>query len=172
MSQGPSPLRHSLGPLIKTAIFTVLVPGTVGVWIPYRLLARADRGFWDLGALRYLGLLPLGLGAAIYFWCAWDFAVAGQGTPAPIDPPKDLVARGLYRWTRNPMYVGVLAVVLGQAVLFEAPILAGYAALVFILFHLFVVLYEEPMLSSKFGEAYDRYRASVPRWLPWRARGA
>ena len=162
------PLRPgSLGPLIKTAIFTVLVPGTVGIYIPYRLLARSERT-WDLGAFRYLGLIPIALGAAIYLWCAWDFAVAGRGTPAPMDPPKELVARGLYRWVRNPMYVGVLSVVLGQALLFGAPVVAEYAVVAFAFFHLFVLLYEEPTLGAKFGDSYARYRRSVPRWLPRR----
>jgi protein-S-isoprenylcysteine O-methyltransferase Ste14 len=78
------------------------------------------------------------------------------------------VARGLYRWMRNPMYVGVLSVVLGEALLYEAPILAGFAAVAFTFFHLFVVLYEEPVLREKFGEAYERYRKTVPRWLPRR----
>lgn len=162
-----SPRTGPLGPLIKTAIFTIFVPGTVGVYIPYRLLAGAERS-WDLGAFRYLGWIPIAAGAAIYFWCAWNFAVTGRGTPAPIDPPKELVARGLYRWVRNPMYVGVLSVVLGEALLYGAPVLAGFAAIAFICFHLFVVLYEEPTLESKFGEAYARYRRTVPRWLPRR----
>jgi len=162
------PLRRgSLGPLVKTAIFTVLVPGAVGVYVPYRLLARAERT-WDLGAFRYLGLVPIVLGAAIYLWCAWDFSVTGRGTPAPIDPPKELVAHGLYRWVRNPMYVGVLSVVLGEALLYGAPVLLEFAAVGFAFFHLFVVLYEEPTLEAKFGEAYARYRRTVPRWLPRR----
>src|SRR6185295_2774892 len=162
------PLRRgSLGPLVKTAIFTVLVPGAVGVYVPYRLLARGERT-WDLGAFRYLGLVPIVLGAAIYLWCAWDFSVTGRGTPAPIDPPKELVAHGLYRWVRNPMYVGVLSVVLGEALLYGAPVLLEFAAVGFAFFHLFVVLYEEPTLEAKFGEAYARYRRTVPRWLPRR----
>ena len=163
----PRPI--SLGPLIKTAIFTVLVPGTVGLYIPYRLLAGAPRR-WDLGVFRYLGLIPIALGVAIYLWCAWDFSMTGRGTPAPIDPPKELVARGLYRWVRNPMYVGVLSVVLGQALFFGAPAVAEYAAVAFAFFHLFVMLYEEPTLGAKFGEAHARYRRTVPRWLPRRPR--
>jgi protein-S-isoprenylcysteine O-methyltransferase Ste14 len=162
------PLRPgTIGPLFKTAIFTVLVPGVVGVYVPYRLLARAERT-WDPGAFRYLGWIPIALGAAIYFWCAWNFAVTGRGTPAPIDPPKELVARGLYRWVRNPMYVGVLSVVLGEALLYGSPVLAGYAAAAFAVFHLVVLLIEEPILEAKFGEAYTRYRRTVPRWLPRR----
>jgi len=162
--------HRALGPLIKTAIFTVLVPCVVGGYIPYRLAAGALERSRDLGALRYLGLVPLALGAAIYLWCAWDFAVTGRGTPAPIDPPKELVARGLYRWVRNPMYVGVLSAVLGQALLFGAPIVVESAAGVFVCFQLVVVLYEEPTLAATFGEAYERYRRTVPRWLPRRPR--
>lgn len=159
--------RVPIGPLIKTAIFTVLVPGTVGAYIPYRMLARAERA-WDLGVFRYLGLIPIALGATVYLWCAWEFSVTGRGTPAPIDPPKALVAHGLYRWVRNPMYVGMLSVVLGEALLFGAPALAGFAAVAFVFFHLFVMLYEEPTLEAKFGEAYARYRRTVPRWIPRR----
>jgi protein-S-isoprenylcysteine O-methyltransferase Ste14 len=157
--------HRPLGPLIKTVIFTVLVPCMVGGYIPYRLAVGGGERR-DLGALRYLGLIPVALGAAIYLWCAWDFAVVGRGTPAPVDPPKELIARGLYRWVRNPMYVGVLSATLGQALLFGAPIVVGYAALAFTLFHLFIVLYEEPTLAATFGEAYQRYRRTVPRWIP------
>lgn len=163
----PSRSSSPLWPLIKTAIFTIFVPGMVGVYIPYRLLARAERT-WELGAFRYLGLVLIALGAAIYFWCAWHFAVTGRGTPAPIDPPKELVVRGLYRWMRNPMYVGVLSVVLGEALFYEAPVLFGLVAVAFAVFHLFIVLYEEPVLREKFGDAYERYRRTVPRWLPRR----
>jgi len=106
------------------------------------------------------------IGASIYLRCAWDFAFAGRGTPAPIDPPKELVVRGLYRYVRNPMYVGVLSVVVGQAIWFEARGLFAYAALCFLLFFAFVVLYEEPALRRKFGESYERYCNEVPRWIP------
>jgi protein-S-isoprenylcysteine O-methyltransferase Ste14 len=153
--------------LLKTALFTVLVPGTLGVYIPYRMLARAERT-WDLGAFRHLGWIPIAMGAALYVRCAWDFAVTGRGTPAPIDPPKELIARGPYRWVRNPMYLGVLSVVLGEALFFGAPVFVGLAAAGFTFFHLFVVLYEEPTLEASFGEAYARYRRTVPRWLPRR----
>jgi protein-S-isoprenylcysteine O-methyltransferase Ste14 len=152
---------------VKTLIFTVLVPGTIAVVLPYRLATSSGaRGAVDLGSLRYIGLLFIVAGAFIYLWCAWDFAITGKGTPAPIDPPKELVVRGLYRCVRNPMYVGVLSLVLGQAVWFGALWLFGYAAIVFLLFSAFVIFYEEPALSRKFGDAYRRYCMKVPRWLP------
>jgi len=153
--------------VIKTLIFTVLVPGTVAVLIPLRLIsAPAARGSLSMGSLRYVGLAAILIGASIYLWCAWDFAFSGKGTPAPIDPPKELVVRGLYKHVRNPMYLGVSSVVLGQAVWFESRVLFGYAALVFLLFCIFVMLYEEPVLRRKFGDSYERYCKTVPRWLP------
>ena len=152
---------------IKTLIFTVVVPGTIAVLIPQWLLSPAGaRGSLALGISRYLGILLILAGALIYFRCAWDFTFAGKGTPAPIDPPEDLVVQGLYKYVRNPMYVGVLSTVIGQAVWFESTALFGYAALVCLLFCTFVILYEEPVLRRKFGNSYERYRKTVPRWLP------
>src|SRR5512133_2639828 len=101
--------------LLKTIIFTFLVPGTVTVVFPYWLLATSSTPPVQLGILHYLGLVVIVIGLAIYLWCAWDFTFAGKGTPAPIDPPKELVVRGLYRYTRNPMYVGILSILLGEA---------------------------------------------------------
>ena len=151
----------------KTLLFTVLVPGTVAVLLPYRLASSPGaRGSLALGSVRYFGLVLIVAGALIYLWCAWDFAFTGKGTPAPIDPPKELVVRGLYKHVRNPMYIGVLSLVLGQAMWFEALTLFAYAGLGFLLFNAFVLLYEEPALKRKFGDSYKRYCATVPRWLP------
>ena len=155
----------------KTLIFTILVPGTVAVLIPNRLASSpVARGTVPLDSFRYVGLVFVAAGALIYLLCAWDFAFAGKGTPAPIDPPKELVIRGLYKYVRNPMYVGVLSLVLGQALIFEALALFVYAGLLFLAFNLFVLFYEEPALTRKFGEAYRKYREAVPRWIP-RSRG-
>lgn len=150
--------------LLKTLLFTILVPCTVTIWLPRWLLPANP--IQAITAPSYLGLIPIAVGASIYFWCAWDFATAGRGTPAPIDPPKELVARGLYRFTRNPMYVGVLSVLFGESALFASPTLLAYAAAVFLLFQLFIKLYEEPALARQFGETYQNYCAAVPRWLP------
>jgi protein-S-isoprenylcysteine O-methyltransferase Ste14 len=150
---------------VKTVIFTVVVPGTVTILVPRWLLS--SRRIPDLPLIaRPIGLPLLLAGAAIYFWCAWDFAAAGRGTPAPIDPPKELVARGLYRYSRNPMYVGITAILLGEALLWRSRALLEYAAIVFGFFFLFVLAYEEPVLEKKFGNAYERYRQVVPRWIP------
>ncbi len=151
----------------KTLIFTILVPGTVTIYIPYLLLSSADAAQpLPLGVFRYFGVILILIGAAIYFWCAWDFTFTGRGTPAPIDPPKELVAKGLYRYVRNPMYVGVVALLLGEAILFGSRALFIYAAAAFVIYYLFVVLYEEPVLRRKFGDAYKRYCDETPRWIP------
>jgi protein-S-isoprenylcysteine O-methyltransferase Ste14 len=149
--------------IVKTLVFTVLVPGTVGVYIPYVLRGAGSHAVSGLG---WLGLAPMAAGVAVYLWCAWDFATFGTGTPLPLDAPKRLVARGLYRFVRNPMYVGVLLAILGQALWFGSVAILWHALAVALLFHLFVIYYEEPTLRRKFGESYAQYSKSVPRWIP------
>jgi len=151
---------------LKTLIFTIIVPGAVMALIPYLLLSSAPPSFAQIGTFQLFGLIPMAIGAAIYFKCAWDFASAGKGTPAPIDPPKRLVVRGFYRFLRNPMYAGVLLALLGEAWLFRSTALLIYAAIAFTWQHLFVVYYEEPALMRKFGESYSEYLARTPRWIP------
>ena len=156
---------------LKNLLFTVVVPGTVAVTVPLLAFSHAPVA---LAPSTVAGALLLLAGGAIYLWCLWDFATFGRGTPAPIDPPKRLVVRGLYRHTRNPMYVGVLAVVVGWSLLFDSLPLAFYGLAVAGGFHLFVVLYEEPHLRRTFGPSYEEYCARVDRWIPStkRAEGA
>lgn len=149
--------------LAKTALFTIIVPGTLAVLVP--LLIASDRRATGRAAFG-LALCLLALGAGVYLRCAWDFAMSGKGTPAPIDAPTRLVIRGFYRYTRNPMYVAVLALVAGWAVLFGSPILAGYGVVLFVMFSLFIRHYEEPRLAREFGDEYARYAEQVGRWLP------
>ena len=148
---------------LKNLLFTVLVPGTVAVYVPLLLTRSLLAG---TGPVRGLAVLVFAVGASIYAWCVWDFATFGRGTPAPIDAPKRLVVRGLYRVTRNPMYVGVLTVILGWAVLYRSRALALYALAIWCCFESFVLLYEEPHLRRVLGSEYDAYRARVGRWLP------
>jgi len=153
--------------VVKTLIFTILVPGSVTVWVPYLLLSsRLGVYSYESGRFRLSGILPIALGSVFYLWCAWDFALAGKGTPAPLDPPKMLVKRGLYRMVRNPIYIGVLGILVGEAMLFESLTLLGYALFAGLAFHLFVVSFEEPALMKTFGAAYEEYRNAVPRWIP------
>ncbi len=149
--------------LIKNLLFTLVVPGTAAVCVP--LLIAHDSCLTSWPGRVIAGLL-FAAGGVVYTWCVWDFASFGRGTPAPIDAPKRLVVRGLYRHTRNPMYLGVVTVILGWAVLFRSLGVLVYALAVITCFHLFVVLYEEPHLRREFGREYERYRSRVPRWLP------
>jgi len=152
---------------LKTVLFTTLVPGSATVLVPYLLMSWDIRIFsFDLGAIRFLGLPPILLGAVTYLWCAWDFTFTGRGTPAPIDPPKELVVKGLYRYVRNPMYVGITLILLGEALLFESAVLFLYAGFLLVCAHLFIVYYEEPTLRRLFGASYESYRKSVARWTP------
>jgi len=151
--------------LLKNLLFTLVVPGTIAVYVPLRL--AGDRPAAS-GVTFWLALALLGLGGAVYAWCVWDFAVFGRGTPAPIDAPQRLVVRGLYRYTRNPIYVGALTVLAGWTVMFRATILPVYTVCVGLCFHAFVVFYEEPHLRRMFGAEYRNYCAKVGRWLPRR----
>jgi len=157
-------MRRTVWPLINTAIFTVVVPGTVALLIPRWIVG----GFPNLsgGILTWIGVVCFLCGSAIYFRCAWEFAVRGLGTPAPIAPTKYLVTTALHRHIRNPMYVGVALAILGEAALFRSLHLVEYAAVMLLIAHVFVVLYEEPTLHRQFGESYDNYLRSVPRWIP------
>lgn len=162
-SQAREP-RGAMKILAKTLLFTVLVPGTVAVALPYSFLPSGAGVRW--GGFGFLGVVLVALGAAFYLGCAWEFAFAGHGTPAPIDAPRRLVTSGLYRRVRNPMYLGVLLILFGESVLLRSPAILRYALLVGLLFHLFVVYYEEPALKGKFGAAYQDYCKTVRRWIP------
>jgi formylglycine-generating enzyme required for sulfatase activity/protein-S-isoprenylcysteine O-methyltransferase Ste14 len=151
---------------LRTLLFTILVPGTVLVLVPLALVASSLGPHFDFGPAAYSGLVPLLAGLSVIVACFIDFVRRGRGTPAPYDPPRQLVITGLYRYVRNPQYVGVVLVVVGGALLSGAAVLFGYAAFLAIAYHLLVRYYEEPTLSRLFGEAYARYREAVPRWLP------
>ncbi len=150
--------------VVKSLVFTVIVPGTVTVIIPYWILTT-DPNF-SVGNFQLFGVLPIALGGIFYFWCLWDFTFSGRGTPAPIDPPKVLVAKGLYQFVRNPMYVGALLILLGEAIFFRSWTLLLHALAFALGFHLAVVFYEEPTLTRKFGTSYEEYCQDVPRWIP------
>jgi protein-S-isoprenylcysteine O-methyltransferase Ste14 len=154
--------------LLKTAIFTAIAPFTVGLWLPTQLHRAFDGPKY--GRLDTLAVIPsfilLVAGTAIYLWCAWDFSVKGLGTPAPIDAPKNLVVKGLYRFVRNPMYVGVFCLIASRAVYFWSFAVVLYLVFVATCVQLFIVFYEEPTLRKVFGEQYLEYCQRVPRWIP------
>ncbi|HYE07230.1 MAG TPA: isoprenylcysteine carboxylmethyltransferase family protein [Planctomycetota bacterium] len=154
--------------LLKNLLFMLVVPGSVGGWVPALLVS--DTAPRD-GAWRVAAAAVFALAAAILAWCVLDFARRGRGTPLPFDPPRRVVATGPYRWVRNPMYLAVMTAIAGWGVLVPSGAVPIYAACVALCFQAMVVLYEEPHLEREFGDDYRAYRARVPRWLPRPPRG-
>ena len=152
---------------LRDFLFTIVVPGSGAVWIPWWILTRGGDApqpvAWPAVSL-------IAVGAALYLWCLWLFATVGRGTPGPWDAPRRVLSVGPYRWVRNPIYIAALLVVAGEAWLFLSLPLLVYGVVAAILFHLFVIGYEEPTLQRRFGEAYSEYRRGVPRWIPRRPR--
>jgi len=147
---------------IRTAVFLILLPGAIAGWIPWYVHTPHP----DAPLIHQLGLPLVAVGWGVLLWCARDFARRGRGTPAPYDPPRALVTNGLYRFVRNPMYVGVLVAILGLALWWWSSSVLIYAVVVAIAFHLRVLIYEEPRLTRSFASDFAEYRARVPRWLP------
>src|SRR6266699_2025257 len=152
--------------LLRSIFFTFLQPGTVAVLIPYWLISSRGASFSARQPLRYAGLPLVAIGAAGLLWCIWDFFAAGRGTISPIDPPRHLVVRGLYRYVRNPMYVAVVMILLGEAIFFWSMPVLIEAGIFIVLANLFVIFYEERVLGKQFGKSYDEYRQAVGRWIP------
>jgi len=151
---------------IVTVIFLIVVPGTVAVLVPRLILGTQLRPVSRISSIGWLGL-PLVIGGAIILLDSFArFVVQGLGTPAPVFPTRHLVVSGLYRYVRNPIYVAVLSLILGQAILFGSPAILVYGLSVWIAFTLFVLLYVEPTLRRTFGREYETFCANVPRWIP------
>lgn len=145
---------------MRATLAFLALPGIIAFAVPLLWLRPDGRtAFAPLGApVLIVGCLVLG-------WCVRDFFVSGRGTLAPWDPPRALVRNGLYRYSRNPMYVGVLLITAGWALGFASWALAGYTAVLLVAFHLRVLIHEEPWLARTFGADWTEYRARVPRWL-------
>ena len=150
----------------RAAAAILVLPGVFAGIVP-PIVARLDP--WCRRGSP-VGLALLAVGLLVVGWCVRDFYVAGKGTLAPWDPPRRLVVVGLYRWVRNPMYVGVLLVVAAWSVLLGSPAVAVYAVLLAVGFHLRVVTVEEPGLAREFGAEWDAYARDVGRWVPRGAR--
>lgn len=153
--------------LLKSIILAIAVAGSAFLVLPYLILSYLPNLIeFDLGPFRYFGILPATIGFAMISWVVYDFIRVGEGTPAPFDPPKFLVRNGLYNFVRNPMYLGAISVFFGETILLQSFGLLIVVLVTFLLFHIFVVLYEEPQLKKRFGEAYEQYSKEVPRWFP------
>ena len=153
---------------LRNLFFTILQPGLVAGLFPYWLVSKAkvQQAFTDAFQLHYyIGIVIFFVGLVIMINCIIRFAIEGKGTLSPADPTKHLVVKGLYRYSRNPMYIGVLLMLIGEAVIFQLGNLWTYLVFVFIAFNLFIQLHEEPRLRKAFGEEYYRYCERVRRWL-------
>ena len=151
---------------LRNVFFVLLQPGIVVGLIPYFIVTRSQaKSLATLHTTHYLGLLAMLVGLIVVLSCVFGFIKHGKGTLSPADPTQRLVIKGLYRYSRNPMYVGVLLLLLGEALLFGSAMLLLYMLLVGIGFHLFVVYVEEPRLRKDFGEQYKVYCQKVRRWV-------
>ncbi|MFL6217388.1 MAG: methyltransferase family protein [Actinomycetes bacterium] len=161
---------------VGSAVFFALAPGVVAGVVPWWLTgwrARALPAWWL--PLRVAGVVLLVAGAGVLVHAFARFVAEGFGTPAPVAPTRELVVGGLYRYVRNPMYLAVLAAIVGQALILGRLVLLPYAAVVAAAFAAFVHWYEEPTLAQQFGDRYQAYRRAVPGWWPrrhpWRPAG-
>ncbi len=153
--------------LLRNILFTILQPGLVAGLIPYIILSRGHINFdWTVvswsHAAGFLFFIP---GFCVMLHCISYFAVKGRGTLSPADPTKKLVTSGLYRYSRNPMYIGVLMMLLGEAMFFTSLMLVAYTMCIFAVFHVFIRFFEEPRLLKAFGNEYLLYQKQVRRWL-------
>jgi len=156
---------------ILNAIFSIVIMA-FGLWllgyaIPFWIIDWDFRLFpLEIGVFRFFGFVPIILGIVTMMGFIWGWILSAAGSPLPLDMPKELIVRGSYRFVRNPMYVCYLLILLGEIFLFKSSALLLYLLALFLLLHAFVVFVEEPMLKHKFGESYEQYCKSVPRWIP------
>lgn len=160
-------MRSRVTSILGSLVFLVVAPGALAVLVPWWVTRwRFQPPLLGWAWLRGVGALMIMLGLPVLLESFARFALEGRGTPAPIAPPERLVVRGFYRYVRNPMYVAVTSLILGQGLLLGSAALIRYGLLVLLGFHLFVLGYEEPVLQRQFGSEYEAYRAQVRRWLP------
>jgi len=153
--------------VLGTAIFLLLAPGTVAGFVPWCISRwQVHAPFPGFASCRVIGALLIAAGIPMLLESFGRFALQGIGTPAPIFPTRHLVVKGFYRYVRNPMYVAVVSLILGQALLLGDIRILVYAILAWLVMHLFVLIYEEPTLRKSFGLEYETFCAQVPRWIP------
>ena len=156
----------STGLVLRSLLWTILLPGVVAGYVPWRYFGLGRVRLDALNPAQLVGLIGIGVGAVLLGACIFEFARTGRGTLSPVDPPRHLVVRGLYRYVRNPMYLAVTTIVLGEVLVTRSSALAFYWIVWFAAVNLFVIGYEEPTLRHRFGASYDEYSGHVGRWIP------
>jgi protein-S-isoprenylcysteine O-methyltransferase Ste14 len=160
-------MREKALAIVGSAVFLVLAPGFVAGVVPWWISQwRVEAALPGAAFLQLAGGMLIALGAIGLLDSFARFALQGLGTPAPVLPTRHLVVTGLYRFVRNPMYVAVVSTILGQGLAFGNVTLLEYGGLVWLAFHLFVRIYEEPTLKASFGAEYEMFCGEVPRWIP------
>ncbi|HSB89898.1 MAG TPA: isoprenylcysteine carboxylmethyltransferase family protein [Anaerolineales bacterium] len=158
--------------ILVTSLATIVVPGAAVFLVPYLILqATGELAPPQLGVVEAVSIAFAIVGMAMVIWVSVVFVTHGEGTPVPIEPPRNFVAAGLYRFVRNPMYLGAILVLFAEAALFRSLWILLYAGALWLALHTFTVFLEEPQLERRFGDTYREYKASTPRWLPRRPRG-
>jgi protein-S-isoprenylcysteine O-methyltransferase Ste14 len=165
---GATETRHgsSVWLAVRSLAWTLLIPVMFAGYVPWRYFGLGDVPLDWANPRHLIALLCIAIGCALLGACIWEFFRSGRGTLSPADPPKDLVVRGLYRYVRNPMYLSVTLIILGEFLLTGSRGLLLYWAVWFLGANLFVLGYEEPTLRRRFGTAYEQYVRNVGRWLP------
>jgi protein-S-isoprenylcysteine O-methyltransferase Ste14 len=166
MTQESRSWISSTGLAVRSLLWAVLLPGLFAGYVPWRYFGLRAVVLDLRQPADWAGLLGIGLGTLLLAVCILEFARSGRGTLSPVDPPRKLVIRGPYRFVRNPMYVAVTLIVLGEVLLTRSRGLFVWWAVWFALVNLFVLGYEEPALRRQFGAAYEQYTTAVRRWLP------
>ena len=161
----------SLWLALRSLVWTILLPGMVAGYVPWRYVGLDQATLNWRDPLDLMGLLLVASGALVLVTCIWEFARSGRGTLAPVDPPKHLVVQGLYRYVRNPMYVGVTTILLGELLIARTAAFALYYVCWLVAVNLFIIGYEEPTLRRQFGASYEQYTKTVRRWIPRLPRG-
>ncbi len=153
---------------IKVILLFIAVPGIADVLLPWLIVSGGKAlSFPAFGIWQGVALFFILAGLAAVIWVYQQFIHYGHGIPAPFDPPRKFVAYGLYRWVRNPMYLGAgLLIPFGEALYFNSWGLILYAAIVLLGLHFYIVLREEPELERRFGRPYLKYKRTVSRWIP------
>ena len=152
---------------LRNLFFTILQPGIVAGLIPYFIIRRSLSTSIEqpFSLYQYLGSMIFILGFMLMLICIANFAIRGRGTLSPVDPTKKLVIGGPYKFSRNPMYVGVMMILIGESIFFQSTATCIYSLVIFIAFYTFVVFFEEPYLRERFGDEYNRYVRNVRRWV-------
>jgi protein-S-isoprenylcysteine O-methyltransferase Ste14 len=162
---GETPPLQNIMNSIKTILYMGIMHGFFTYYFPYQIATR-DFLVFNTNILAYFSIPLYIIGTIIIIWCSVDMVKRGLGTPAHLDPPKKLIINGLYRYVRNPIYLGALFVLLGYILWFGSGLMILYFLFFVLAYQILITLIEEPILRNTFGKDYEDYCKKVPRWIP------